>query len=114
MVWGWKWRYENVFAVTGQCRDRVRFIKESSKEVTKTHLNVGERTHTAERIERQIAWVAPSEGWVKLNTDGALHGNPGMATAGGVLRDGEGNWCSGFSLNIRFCSAPLAELCRVY
>lgn len=37
-----------------------------------------------------------------------------MAAAGGVLRDGEGNWCKGFSLNIGVCSAPLAELWGVY
>lgn len=53
-------------------------------------------------------------GWVKLNTDGASHGNPGRATAGGVLRDGEGNWIGGFALNIGICSASLAELWGVY
>ncbi|KAG7589698.1 Ribonuclease H-like superfamily [Arabidopsis suecica] len=53
-------------------------------------------------------------GWFKLNTDGASHGNPGLAAAGGVVRDGEGNWCSSFALNIGICSAPLAELWGVY
>ncbi|KAG7558418.1 Ribonuclease H domain [Arabidopsis thaliana x Arabidopsis arenosa] len=61
-----------------------------------------------------IAWTPPMAGWFKLNTDGASHGNPGLATAGGVVRDGEGNWCSGFALNIGICSAPLAELWGVY
>ena len=51
---------------------------------------------------------------MKLNTDGASHGNPGLASAGGVLRDGEGEWCGGFALNIGRCSAPLAELWGVY
>lgn len=62
------------------------------------------------RVNRMIAWTPPSVGWVKLNMDGALHGNPGLATGGGVLRDGEGQWIQGFTLNIGVCSAPLAEL----
>ncbi|KAG7556617.1 Ribonuclease H-like superfamily [Arabidopsis suecica] len=62
------------------------------------------------RMERMIGWTKPSIGWYKLNTDGASHGNPGLATAGGVLRDSEGAWCGGFALNIGICSAPLAEL----
>ncbi|XP_019097453.1 PREDICTED: sugar transporter ERD6-like 17 [Camelina sativa] len=48
------------------------------------------------------------------NTDGASHENPGLATAGGVLRDRMGQWCRGFALNIGICSAPLAELWGVY
>lgn len=32
-----------------------------------------------------------------------------MATAGGVLRNGDGEWCGGFALNIGRCSAPIAE-----
>lgn len=46
--------------------------------------------------------------------DGASQGNPDLAIAGGVLRDGDGGWVHGFSLNIGFCSAPLAELWGVY
>ncbi|KAG7578577.1 Ribonuclease H domain [Arabidopsis thaliana x Arabidopsis arenosa] len=61
-----------------------------------------------------VGWVAPSEGWFKLNTDGASRGNPGLATAGGVLRDGDGAWRGGFALNIGQCTALLAEFWRVY
>ncbi|VYS68370.1 unnamed protein product [Arabidopsis thaliana] len=51
---------------------------------------------------------------MKLNTDGASRGNPGLATVGGVVRDGQGRWCGGFALNIGVCSASLAELWGVY
>ena len=51
---------------------------------------------------------------MKLNTDGASHGNPGPAAAGGALRNGEGEWCGGFAVNIGSCTAPLAELWGVY
>lgn len=64
--------------------------------------------------ERQIGWIPPTGGWLKLNTDGASRGNPGLATSGGVLRDEDGRWCGGFAVNIGRCSAPLAELWGVY
>jgi len=51
---------------------------------------------------------------LKINTDGASRGNPGLATAGGVLQDNEGRWCGGFSLNIGRSSAPMAELWGAY
>ncbi|CAA7013631.1 unnamed protein product [Microthlaspi erraticum] len=66
------------------------------------------------REERLISWLPPLIGWTKLNTDGASHGNPGLATAGGALRDGEGKWCGGFALNIGRCTAPMAELWGLY
>nr|ABW81036.1 unknown [Arabidopsis lyrata subsp. lyrata] len=61
-----------------------------------------------------IGCVAPEDGWSKMNTDGASQGNPGLATASGVLRNSDGKWCGGFALNIGRCSAPLAELWGVY
>lgn len=47
-----------------------------------------------------IKWLAPQPGWFKLNTDGASHGNPGLAAAGGVVRNEAGDWVGGFALNI--------------
>ena len=46
---------------------------------------------------------------MKLNTDRASHGNPGSMTAGGVMRNGDGEWCGGFSLNRGICSVALAS-----
>lgn len=51
---------------------------------------------------------------MKLNKDGASRGNPGLATAGGVLRNEAGEYCGGFAVNIGKCTAPLAELWGVY
>ncbi|KAG7577326.1 Ribonuclease H-like superfamily [Arabidopsis thaliana x Arabidopsis arenosa] len=112
--WGWKWRCGNIFGENRKCRDRVRFIKDLAKEAVEAHSVAGNRSRTATRVERQIAWVPPREGWLKLNTDGASRGNPGRAAAGGVLRDSNGTWCGGFAVNIGLCSAPLAELWGVY
>lgn len=66
------------------------------------------------RVERRIRWVPPTGEWMKLNTDGVLRGNPGLAAADGVLRDGDGNWCGGFAVNISKCYVPLAELWREF
>ncbi|KAG7534372.1 Endonuclease/exonuclease/phosphatase superfamily [Arabidopsis thaliana x Arabidopsis arenosa] len=112
--WAWKWRCGNVFGENGKCRDRVRFVKDISKEVYTAHVTASGKDKEAGRVERMVSWLPPSDGWVKLNTDGASHGNPGLATAGGVLRDGDGRWIQGFAFNIGFCSATLAELWGVY
>lgn len=85
-----------------------------ANEVSAAHLKLSGNTKEIVQVERQVSWRKPNEGWVKLNTDGASHGNPGEATAGGALRDEEGNWIGGFVLNIGICTAPLAELWGVY
>ncbi|KAG7540165.1 Ribonuclease H domain [Arabidopsis thaliana x Arabidopsis arenosa] len=113
--WAWKWRCGNVFGVQGKCRDRVKFLRDLSQEVSLVHSRAAAKQGTSGmRVERHIAWKKPGEGWLKLNTDGASRGNPGLATAAGVLRDETGEWCGGFALNIGICSAPLAELWGVY
>ncbi|CAA7019270.1 unnamed protein product [Microthlaspi erraticum] len=113
--WGWKWRCINVFNGQGKCRDRVQFVKDQAKEVTLAHMkNNRPAGYRLERVERQISWMRPISGWVKLNTDGTSRGNPGLASAGGVLRDDSGSWVRGFALNIGACTAPLAELWGVY
>lgn len=108
--WGWKWRCGNVFGERGHCRDRLRFVKDVAEEVVQAHLKVKRGGPTGDRVERLISWTKPEEGWVTVNTDGASRGNPGLATAGGALRNETGEWLGGFALNIGYCSAPLAEL----
>ncbi|CAA7027590.1 unnamed protein product [Microthlaspi erraticum] len=111
--WAWKWRCGNVFGDQTLWRDRVKFVKDYAKEI----FLVGEGSvpvETGSRHDRLISWTPPMLGWIKLNSDGASRGNPGLATAGGVLRDGDGKWCGGFALNIGRCTAPLAELWGVY
>lgn len=108
--WGWKWRCGNVFGENRRCRDRVQFVRDVAKEVFVTKKNMNVVRGVQSRVEKLIGWEAPRVVWIKINTDGASHGNPGLAAAGGVLRDGDGNWLGGFALNIGICSAQLAEL----
>ncbi|KAL0349464.1 UNVERIFIED_CONTAM: putative ribonuclease H protein [Sesamum radiatum] len=37
-----------------------------------------------------VKWTKPEAGWIKINTDGASKGNPGVAGAGGIARNEEG------------------------
>nr|XP_016455996.1 PREDICTED: uncharacterized protein LOC107780002 [Nicotiana tabacum] len=39
----------------------------------------------------KVIWEFPTEGWIKVNTDGASRGNPERSSVGYVLRDEEGD-----------------------
>lgn len=53
------------------------------------------------REERLIGWNKTRVNQVVVNTEGASKGNPGLASASGVLRNGSGQWLYGFAANIR-------------
>ncbi|KAJ8420951.1 hypothetical protein Cgig2_010780 [Carnegiea gigantea] len=61
-------------------------------------------------IEQLVRWESPPGGWVALNSDGAAKGNPGLAAAGGVLRDHKGKWLMGFTENLGRCTSMKAEI----
>ncbi|KAK9100199.1 hypothetical protein Scep_023629 [Stephania cephalantha] len=48
--------------------------------------------------------------WVKMNTDGAAKGNPGLSSFGGVIRNSIGGWELGFMGKISYASNLVAEL----
>ncbi|CAL1400076.1 unnamed protein product [Linum trigynum] len=77
-------------------------------------VNFGRQGSRPERIETQIHWSPPRNGWVKLNVDGASAGNPGIAGAGGSIRDEHGKWIRGFVAKVGEASATLAELWAIY
>ena len=52
-----------------------------------------------------VRWEFPSPGWVKINTDGAARGYPGLATCGGIFR---GSMCA-FSGFLEVQTALVAE-----
>ena len=65
-------------------------------------------------ISQVIKWMAPNEPFIKLNTDGSFLDNPGMAGAGGLLRDSSGSWISRFSLSMGITTNNMAELGAVH
>jgi len=70
----------------------------------------GLNTLIEERLETWVHWESPMRGWKFLNVDGAVRGNPGRASARGVIRGEEGEWVIGFSENLGQCSVVKAEL----
>lgn len=57
-----------------------------------------------------VGWNPPSDGWFKVNTDGASKGNLGMASTGGLIRDSNGNWIPRFAHKVGHASSYTAEL----
>ncbi|KAK8977446.1 hypothetical protein V6N11_049575 [Hibiscus sabdariffa] len=62
------------------------------------------------RQRDRLPWTPPPYGWVKVNTDAAQGEGVGLMTAGGLIRDSNGQWCGGFSKFLRVCSIIDAEL----
>ena len=62
------------------------------------------------RQVREVIWHTPSAVQVKVNTDGAAHGAPGLAGYGGIFRDHLGNCLSCFAGSMGIATALEAEL----
>ena len=71
---------------------------------------IGNCSKEKTRISTPIKWVSPPLGWFKLNTDGSLLGNPGLAGGGGVICNHLGEWVGGFSRAIDATISVQAEL----
>ncbi|XP_038711034.1 uncharacterized protein LOC120005476 [Tripterygium wilfordii] len=63
-----------------------------------------------DKAEHFIRWMPSDDSWTKVNTDGALRADVNCATTGGVIRDSDGKWVNGFSVNIGSCSVQNEEL----
>ncbi|KAL0295036.1 UNVERIFIED_CONTAM: putative ribonuclease H protein [Sesamum angustifolium] len=59
---------------------------------------------------KTVYWLKPDLGWLKLNTGGASKGNPGLARAGGIVKDYEGKVIFVFSEPIGFTNNMVAEM----
>ncbi|XP_019181390.1 PREDICTED: uncharacterized protein LOC109176414 [Ipomoea nil] len=57
-----------------------------------------------------VSWSNPQPGWVKLNTDGAMKSNTGMASADELIRDDHGRWVKGFVTKVGLTDSFSAEL----
>ena len=61
-------------------------------------------------IMKQVRWEKPQVGWVKLNTDGASGPGTDRTGCGGIIRDEQGRWITGFSRRIGVANSFIAEL----
>ncbi|EOY12254.1 Non-LTR retroelement reverse transcriptase-like, putative [Theobroma cacao] len=57
-----------------------------------------------------VGWQNPPQGWVAVNTDGALRRNTNMVATGGVFRDYNGYWLGRFAAKLGKCSSYRVEL----
>ncbi|KAF7802879.1 ribonuclease H [Senna tora] len=55
-------------------------------------------------------WQAPEEGWQKINVDASKWESNNNICCGGVIRDCEGKWISGFAKNLGVGSVFQAEI----
>ncbi|PON37487.1 Ribonuclease H-like domain containing protein [Trema orientale] len=58
----------------------------------------------------EVHWRVPPAGWLKVNTDGAAFGSPGLAGCGGVFRTSRGFFKGAFAVPIGKVYAFEAEL----
>jgi len=56
-----------------------------------------------------VRWEFPSPGWVKINTDGAARGYPGLATCGGIFRRSMEEFFGVFSAFLEVQTAVVVE-----
>ena len=70
----------------------------------------GINTHTGKVLRPLLVrWEFPSPGWVKINTDRAARGYPGLATCGGIFRGSMGEFFEAFSAFLDVRTALVAE-----
>lgn len=106
----WKlWQGRNLFNFNHISVDSEHMVNDVSMRAMEIH-----RIHNSlmctgiERSVQWIAWSPPIWPWCKLNTDGAAK-STGASSAGGLIRDHNGNWLAGFCMNIGSCSVMVAE-----
>ncbi|CAN1845776.1 Putative ribonuclease H protein At1g65750 [Linum perenne] len=58
----------------------------------------------------QVTWQAGQEGWVTVNSDGSVLGPRGRASAGGILRQANGQGICAYAINLGVCSITRAEI----
>ena len=61
-------------------------------------------------ILKSIRWEKPRNGWLTQNSDGLAAGNSGTTRGGGLIRDGNGEWVTGFARKFGTATSFLAEL----
>ena len=60
-------------------------------------------------VLKSVKWEKPGYGWLTLNTDGSVVGNFGVVGGGGLIRDTNGEWVTGFARRIGKTSSFLVE-----
>jgi len=88
-----------IHSLTGDSQRAIDFADCSSHKLKKVKL---------------VGWAYPPMERMKLSVDGCSKGNPGVAGAGGLIRDSLGSWIKGFAVSSTgLCTSVKAELWAV-
>lgn len=71
-------------------------------------------TSRKEQKAGEVRWIAPVEGFYKVNVDGGSLGNPGKPGFGGLIRNWHGKLLGGFSVFCGITTNLNAELLAIF
>ncbi|KAL8170329.1 hypothetical protein V2J09_022133 [Rumex salicifolius] len=108
--WSWKDQNAHIFRPDKKQPISVEFILVQGRMQEKAMITKATRENMRNKSTIDISWLKPSLGWFTINTNGAVRGELGLASAGGCIRDQLGTWLGGFVVNIGSCSVITAEL----
>ena len=104
------WTARNKTAFEGTEFNHSTIFKRFSSLAIELKFSLPQKVDKPPKEKILIGWKPPSSGFLKLNTDGSALGNPGLTSAGGLIRDSNGNWVRGFSRFIGTTNSFAAEL----
>jgi len=108
-IWNlWNSRNKFIFEARQVHPHQIAFWALAQARDTAGALHVGSIARIREPI--LVQWLPPPQGFFKLNSDGSLNHAAKNASAGGIIRDWEGNWVKGYTVNIDSTSIFAAEL----
>jgi hypothetical protein len=86
----WQWRNktahdDSFHRPLNSSRVILQYVKDYHAGITS-----GIQQDANQRVEAQIRWSRPQQGYLCLNTDGAVKASSYRAGCGGVIRDGSG------------------------
>ncbi|XP_061351312.1 uncharacterized protein LOC133296366 [Gastrolobium bilobum] len=109
----WKlWQWRNALEHGQQSNNdffKGSFVRRMAIHVIEAYRQNKLKTHIGGSSQYFVSWTLPEVDWIKINSDEASIGNLGMAVCGGIFRDSAGSWLGGFTYNIGYCSALVAE-----
>ncbi|KAF7827616.1 MLP-like protein 28 [Senna tora] len=94
---------DNAMALLSHIRAHVNYLREAYSH------NIEVASKPLHR-NIMVSWVPPEEGWLKFNFDGSQRLNSNKISCGGVFRDHNGSWVTGFYRNLRVGDSLQAEM----
>ncbi|CAI9108824.1 OLC1v1008518C1 [Oldenlandia corymbosa var. corymbosa] len=114
----WKlWTTRNEDFFSGEYinfRSLALSIKAAANEIRRLHPRTHSPASTPSTLTAVPIWEPPPWQWIRLNTDGVVSIASSDAATGGLLRNHEGRWISGYTAKLGFCSVLEAEYWGIF